>query len=105
VTAAELPTDPAAAEVRFLEDLRRRVAWQADEAARLRLRARRPAAPVDLLDANALELLVHAHPEAPRAAEWRAFLAELRYLADDRGRLPAALERLVRVVLADLLRS
>jgi hypothetical protein len=103
--AAELPADAAEAEVRFLEELRSRVAWQAEEAARLRLRAGTPAPSVDLLDANALELLVHAHPEAPRAAEWRAFLAELRYLADDRGRLPATLERLIRVVLADLLRS
>lgn len=91
-----------AAEERFLEELRQRVGWQVSEAARQRARER-VAEPIDVLDADALGRLVRAHPEAPRAAEWRCFLAELRYLAADDGRLPASLERLVRVVLADLL--
>lgn len=103
MSAATVPVDAEAAEARFLADLRRRVAWQAEEAARQRVAV--PVEPLDLLDARALEALVHAHPEAERAAEWRAFLAELRYLADDHGRLPATLERLVRIVLADLLEA
>ena len=101
MTTAAAPVDAAAAEARFLEELRRRVAWQAEEAARQRVVV--PREPVDPLDAEALERLVQAHPNADRAAEWRSFLAELRYLADDQGRLPETLERLVRVVLADLL--
>jgi hypothetical protein len=103
LTAVALPADAEAAEARFLDELRRRVAWQAEEASRQRVAV--PATPLDLLDAGTLERLVEAHPEAGRAAEWRAFLVELRYLADDQGRLPATLERLVRVVLADLLEA
>ena len=103
MTASAVPVDAAAAEARFLEELRNRVSWQAAAAARQRVAA--PAEPVDVLDAGALERLVQAHPDAPRADEWRAFLVELRYLADDQGRLPATLERLVRVVLADLLEA
>ena len=97
--------DPATlAEARFLEDLRRRVSWQADAADVLRARASRvEREAVDPLDALALERLVAARPHAPRAREWRAFLIELRELADEEGRLPASLERLVRVVLNDLL--
>lgn len=103
MTAVAVPRDAEAAEARFLEELRRRVAWQAEEASRQRVAV--PREPLDLLDAGALERLVQAHPDAPRADEWRAFLVELRYLADDQGRLPATLERLVRVVFADLLET
>jgi hypothetical protein len=103
LTATAVPADAAAAEARFLDELRRRVSWQAEAAAQQRDAV--PAEPLDLLDAGELERLVQAHPDAERAAEWRAFLAELRYLADDQGRLPATLERLVRVVLADLLEA
>jgi hypothetical protein len=99
---AHTPPDAAAAEERFLADLRERVAWQAEEAARLRAQER-PVAALDPLDADALERLVHAHPHALRNAEWRCFLADLRFLVDADGRLPASLERLVRVVFADLL--
>jgi len=87
-------------EQRFLERLRERVAWQAEQAELQRTRQRET---IDVLDAGTLERLVRGRPDAARNAEWRAFLAELRYLADDQGRLPAPLERLVRVVLADLL--
>jgi hypothetical protein len=92
------------AELRYLDELRRRVAWQADAAALLRTRAARHAPLlVDPLELSDLFRLVESRPHAPRAREWRAFLAELQFLADADGRLPAWLERLVRVVLADLL--
>ncbi|HZQ80457.1 MAG TPA: hypothetical protein VFB25_00620 [Gaiellaceae bacterium] len=87
-------------EQRFLEQLRRRVAWQAEQAEQQRSRQRQE---IDVLDADTLDRLIRARPDAARNAEWCAFLGELRYLADDAGRLPQSLERLVRVVLADLL--
>jgi hypothetical protein len=94
--------DPATqAEERFLAELRQRVAWQSERAAALRAAAADPVA--DLRDLAALWRLVESRPDAPRAAEWRSFLIELRDLADESGRLPEFLERLVRVVLADLL--
>lgn len=100
---AAVPESAAAAEERFLAELRERVAWQADVAARLREEAAAPPPEVDALDANALARLIDAHPDSTRHAEWSVFLGELRYLAGDDGRLPASLERLVRVVLGDLL--
>jgi hypothetical protein len=105
MTAAPTAAEPATlVELRYLDELRRRVSWHADAADALRARAReRSHEPVDVLDAAALERLVADRPHAPRAHEWRAFLGELRFLADTSGRLPANLERLVRVVLADLL--
>jgi hypothetical protein len=98
------PEDAVVAEQRFLESLRRRVAWQAEAAARLR--AERPPAPgpaIDVLDLAAIEQLVASRPDAPRAQEWRLFLDELRFLAEPTGRLPGIVDRLVRVVFAELL--
>jgi hypothetical protein len=92
---------PALAEERFLSDLRARVAWQAEEAARQRAAVAPPE--IDVRDLAALHRLVADHPRAARHAEWRAFLGELETLTDSDGRLPATLERLVRVVLAELL--
>lgn len=94
--------DPAALEEQFLSELRRRVAWQAEAAARLRSGVAAPAPP-DPLDLAALRRLVAGRPELPRHREWSAFLDELEELADERGRLPELLEGLVTVVLADLL--
>lgn len=99
----QVPDEAVAAEQRFLDDLRGRVAWQSEMAARLRTGSAGRTEPIDVLDADVLERLIAAHPEAPRNAEWRCFLAELRFLAGDDGRLPSSLERLVRAVLADLL--
>lgn len=101
-TLEELAAQAALAEQRFLDSVRRRVAWQSEQAARLRALPREPQ-PFDLLDLGALTRLVAGHPAAPRAAEWSAFLDELRELADENGRLPGILERLVRVVFAELL--
>lgn len=95
------PEDAVSAELRFLEEVRARVAWQAEKAARLREPASVPA--LDVLDVAVLERLVAAAPDAPRAGEWRLFVAELREVASPTGRLPENLERLVRVVLGDLL--
>jgi hypothetical protein len=102
-SAEETAAQASLAEQRFLDSVRRRVAWQAEQAARLRALPREPAAPPDLLDLRVLEKLLVAAPVAPRTAEWTAFLEELRELADDDGRLPEVLERLVSVVFADLL--
>jgi hypothetical protein len=97
------PEGAVAAEQRFLDGLRRRVAWQAHAAARLR--AERPPAQgtVDVLDVAALERLLAAHASALRAREWRLFLDELVEIADPGDRLPPLLERLVRVVFGELL--
>jgi hypothetical protein len=97
------PEDAVAAEQRFLEQVRQRVAWQAEAASRLR--GGPPERVLDVLDLATLTRLVEAHADAPRGAEWRLFLDELAFLADASGRLPATLERLVRVVLADVLES
>lgn len=98
------PDEAVAAEERFLVIVRRRVAWQAEAAARLRGHAVAAQGPsVDVLQLATLERLVAARAELPRAAEWRAFLDELEFLVDQDGRLPDSLERLVRVVLAELL--
>ena len=94
--------DPAVLEDRFLDEIRRRVAWQASAAARLRERPVE-AGPVDPLDLAALQRLVAARPEARRHREWTAFLAELAELTDSDGRLPENLQGLVTVVLAELL--
>jgi hypothetical protein len=93
----------ALAERQFLDALRSRVAWQADAAARLRATQPQPEPALDVLDVWTLGSLVDAHPDSPRAAEWAAFLAELCFLVESDGRLPASLERLVRVVFSDLL--
>lgn len=98
--AAELA---ALAEKRFLDTVRRRVAWQAGEAARQRAVRLDQAPAPDLLDVAVLARLLETRPDAPRAAEWRVFVAELQEIADAEGRLPAVIERLVRFVLADLL--
>jgi hypothetical protein len=87
---------------RFLASLRDRVAWQARQAERIR-NAVPTATRLDVLQIDELRRLVDAEGDRPRTREWQSFLAELDVLADDDGRLPAQLERLVRVVLADLL--
>ena len=102
-TAEELAVQAALAEARFLDSVRRRVAWQAEQAARLRALPRAPRTPLDLLDVAVLERLVAEHPTAPRAAEWRAFVGELRELAGADGRLPEIVDRLVAVVFDELL--
>jgi hypothetical protein len=99
--ASAAPDTAALVEERFLAELRARVAWQSDRAAALRAAVADPVP--DPRDLGSLWRLVESRPDAPRAAEWRAFLIELRDLADERGRLPEYLERLVGVVLADLL--
>lgn len=86
---------------RFLASLRDRVAWQAREAERRRALA--APAPVDVRDIASLRSLVAGNRGHVRAREWDAFLDELEVLTDDAGMLPAQLESLVRVVLADLL--
>jgi hypothetical protein len=103
VTSFVIPADAAAAEERFLEAIRARIAWQVEQAGRLRAVERQPGAALDVLDVAALAWLVEQRPEAQRAPEWRAFIGELHELADEDGRLPDALERLVRVVFAELL--
>jgi hypothetical protein len=96
--------DPTALEERFLAELRRRVAWQSEAAARMREGLGAPAATkVDVLDLFVLRRLVDGRPDAPRHREWSAFLDELEELAEPGRRLPATLEGLVTVVLADLL--
>jgi hypothetical protein len=96
--------DPVALEDRFLAELRRRVAWQAEAAARLRSGQAAPVEPrVDVLDLRVLRRLVDGRPEAARHREWSAFLDELEELAEPGRRLPATLEGLVTVVLSDLL--
>jgi hypothetical protein len=102
-TTDELAVQAALAEARFLDSVRRRVAWQAEQAARLRAIPRAPKPPLDLLDVSVVERLLAEHASAPRAAEWAAFLEELRELADENGRLPDIVDRLVAVVFADLL--
>jgi hypothetical protein len=99
-----LALDPALAEERFLESLRRRVSWQAEQAARQRAHAvaSRPVA-LDPLDPAALAALIETRPDDVRAPEWRAFLAELDVLIEADGRLPASIEGLVRLVFTDLL--
>jgi hypothetical protein len=97
------PEDAVAAEQRFLEELRQRVAWQAEKVARLRAEELTAPAAFDVLDFAALERLVASQPGARRAAEWRIFLEELRFLTDAGGRLPELVDRLVRVVFAELL--
>jgi hypothetical protein len=87
---------------RFLTSLRDRVAWQARQAERIR-NVPPPSPRLDVLQIDQLRALVDAEAERPRTREWQAFLAELDVLTDDAGRLPAQLERLIRVVLADLL--
>jgi hypothetical protein len=94
------PEDVVTAEQRYLDVLRRRVAWQSEAAARLR--GGHVGTPPDVLELATLRRLVAAAQDAPRAEEWRAFLGELSELAED-GRLPETLERLVRVVFAELL--
>ena len=101
--AAPVEEQAASAEARFLEAVRRRVAWQAERAAAQREQARAPKEPLDLLDVDVLVRLVSTGPTSSRTAEWTAFVGELLELVDDDGRLPDTLERLVRVVLADLI--
>jgi hypothetical protein len=98
-SAPEAGKSAEAAEERFLDELRRRVAWQAEQAARQREAAR----PKDPLDTTVLWRLVEEHDDALRQSEWRAFLAELHELTDANGRLPASFERLVRTVFGELL--
>jgi hypothetical protein len=100
----ETPTiDADELQERFLASLRERVSWQAEQAERLRAEAAPISARVDVLDMAALNGLVDRNADRPRAREWRSFLAELEGLTDTDGRLPDQLERLIRVVLADLL--
>ena len=92
-----------AAEARYLAELRRRVAWQSEAAARERAQAAHDAPVRDPLDPVALAALVEMHADDLRTPERRAFLAELEILIEDDGRLPASVEGLVRLVFADLL--
>jgi hypothetical protein len=95
---------PAAqAEARFLEQLRRRVSWQAEQAGRLRTDAVAGHVLHDPLDPVALAALIETRPADVRAPERRAFLAELEVLIEEDGRLPAMVEGLVRLVFSDLL--
>ena len=105
VAAPPVVPDPDAVEERFLETLRRRVSWQADTASRLRggVETAAPEPPLDLLDVSVVALLVESRPGDPRAAEWQDFVADLRVLAGDDGRLHEDYECLVRAVLGDLL--
>ena len=114
------------AQQRYLELLRRRVAWQAGaaygtaeaEAAAEPQRPREPhVEPVAPATAPSqararalptlwqLESLVAAHggrfPE--REPEWRAYLFQLRQHADARGRLPESLGAVVETAFAELL--
>jgi hypothetical protein len=99
-----LAIDPVLTEERFLAQLRRRVAWQAEQASRQRAESVADHASAhDPLDPNALRALIETRPDDPRAPEWRAFLNELDILIEDDGRLPAMVEGLVRLVFADLL--
>jgi hypothetical protein len=95
--------DPTVLEERFLAELRRRVSWQAEAAARLRGGAAPVTPRIHVLDLRSLRELVDARPDAPRHREWSAFLDELDELAEPGHRLPKSLEGLVTVVLADLL--
>lgn len=98
---AAVPIDEL--EERFLAELRDRVAWPAAQAARIRAEGAPVATRIDVLEMATLRAIVDANGGRPRAREWRSFLTELEVLADTSGRLPGQLERLVRVVLADLL--
>lgn len=102
-TAEEIAQQAALAEERFLASVRRRVAWQAEEAARLRALPAPPIGTFDVLDVGSLDRLLAGHTPGPRTAEWTAFLTELHDVSDDEGRLPEIVERLVRVVFAELL--
>jgi hypothetical protein len=96
--------DPAAcAESQFLEQLRRRVSWQAEQAARQRTDAVADYVVHDPLDPVALAALIETRPDDVRAPERRAFLAELDVLIEEDGRLPVTVEGLVRLVFSDLL--
>jgi hypothetical protein len=93
-----------AAEERYLAELRRRVAWQSEAAARERAQAAAQHVQLrDPLDPVALAALVEAHPDDIRTPERRAFLAELEILIEEDGRLPESVEGLIRLVFADLL--
>lgn len=88
----------AAAQARYLDAVRRRVAWQA-EAADRRVLPVRQGSPLDL---RWLEQRVAAMSHDPRADEWHAYLEELRPHAGADGRLPKQLESLVRSVFGGL---
>lgn len=94
---------PALSEERFLAALRERVAWQSRAAERRRAEELVRPQPVDVLNVAELIELVERDRTARRYDEWRAFLDELAELTESGGRLPAMLERLVRVVFAELL--
>jgi hypothetical protein len=104
----DLAGDAGSAEVQFLESLRRRVSWQSEKASRLRGGVTVPEARestgevVDVHDVSALERLLDSRQDDPRAPEWRAFLDDLRILADSDGRLHEDYGCLVRAVLGDL---
>ena len=100
--------DASSAEAQFLDHLRRRVSWQSEKALRLRggvavLEARESAPEVvDVHDVSSLQRLLDSRPDDPRTPEWRAFLDDLRILADSDGRLHEDYGCLVRAVLGDL---
>jgi hypothetical protein len=98
-----LLSDAAAVEERFLAHLRRRVSWQAEQAAREREQALMAQAGLDLLDPVALAALLERRADDLRTPERRALLAELEVLIEDDGRLPADLEEPIRLVFSDLL--
>jgi hypothetical protein len=103
-----LAGDASSAEAQFLDSLRRRVSWQSEKASRLRGGVTEPGVreladePVDVHDVSALGRLIDSRPDDPRAPEWRAFLDDLRILADSDGRLHEDYGCLVRAVLGDL---
>jgi hypothetical protein len=107
----DLAGDATSAEAQFLDSLRRRVSWQSEKASRLRggvaptapaVRDEPAAETVDIHDVSALGRLLDSRPDDPRAEEWRAFLDDLRILADSDGRLHEDYGCLVRAVLGDL---
>ena len=102
----QLPTvvpDADELQERFLAELRARVGWQAAVAAERRAVERAQPPSRDLRDPHVLARLVDEHADNPRAAEWRALIAELEPIVESDGRLPAMLDRLVSVVFADVL--
>jgi len=80
--------------------LRGRVRWQAGLAERQR--AGLSVDPIDYLDTVALAGRAGEFPNAWRRREWSRFLAEMQPCCDDRDRLPATFEPLMRAVFAEL---
>ena len=105
------PAEALAAERRYLDELRRRIAWQAEAA---HARDEREAAVAPVRDAPPprsaptlweLEALARRHAaEYPECAEeWSSTLYALRPYAEPDGRLPAELRPVVEAAFGALL--